>query len=191
MKNITLESLIQEHNILINSMIIIYGHDQFQNPQKYEIWLAKTRRYLALHYANDKQSEEFDNISRLKLSKSQQQKMLAILNAFMSMPKPIQSIPIKEQIDSLNNLYSITINNSNSQSQSQEQTLAVQLFIDAIKDNLTGSQIKELKAIVDEADNDLQKARSSILSKVKEFGIDVVSNIFANLITNPAIWSVF
>ena len=81
-----------------------------------------------------------------------------------------------------------TINNSNTQSQSQEQSLAVELFIEAIKDDLTGRQIKELKAVVADADNDLQKARPGILAKLKEFGADVASNIVANLLTNPMIW---
>lgn len=186
MKDITLESLIREHKDLIDSMIIIFGHDQFEYPQEYEIWLAKTRRYLTLHYANDKQTEEFDNISRQRLSKSQQQKMFAILGALLYIPEPIPTIPIKEETDSNLN---ITINNSNSQSQSQEQSLAVQLFIEAIKDYLTGSQIKELKSIVDEADNDLHKARPNILLWLKKLGVDVASNIVANLLTNPAIWS--
>ena len=70
----------------------------------------------------------------------------------------------------------------------QEQSLAVELFIEAIKDDLTGRQIKELKSVVTEADNDLQKARPGILTKLKEFGADVASNIVANLLTNPMIW---
>ena len=36
--------------------------------------------------------------------------------------------------------------------------------------------------------NDLQKARPGIIEKLKSFGADVVSNIVANLLTNPAIW---
>lgn len=66
--------------------------------------------------------------------------------------------------------------------------LAVELFLDAIKDDLTGRQIKELKAVVAEADNDMQKARPGIIEKLKSFGADVASNIVANLLTNPAIW---
>ena len=81
------------------------------------------------------------------------------------------------------------INNTNNQSQSQEQSLAVQLFIEAIKDDLTGHQTKELKAVVEEADNDLQKARPGILAKLAEFGKDVASNIVANILTNPMIWN--
>ena len=33
------------------------------------------------------------------------------------------------------------------------------------------------------------KAKSKILEKLKSFGGDVLSNVLANLITNPAIWS--
>ena len=64
----------------------------------------------------------------------------------------------------------------------------MELFVEAIKDDLTGRQIKELKAVVAEADNDLQKARPGILAKLKEFGADVASNIVASLLTNPMIW---
>ena len=44
------------------------------------------------------------------------------------------------------------------------------------------------EAVVEEADNDLQKARPSILAKLAEFGSDVASNIVANILTNPTIW---
>ena len=64
----------------------------------------------------------------------------------------------------------------------------MELFIEAIKDDLTGRQIKELKSVVAKADNDLQKARPNIIAKLKEFGTDVASNIVANLLTNPMIW---
>lgn len=66
--------------------------------------------------------------------------------------------------------------------------MAIDLFIDAIKDDLTGRQIKELKTVVADADNDLQKARPGIIAKLKEFGTDVASNIVANILTNPMIW---
>lgn len=183
---ITLESLIQEHKSLIT--ILEYGKDKYyyQNQQNYENWLARTRRYLSIHFTNDKQVLEFDAISRNQLSRVQQEKMLAILEALALLPKVIMT----SQIGTGNNTdkMSITINNTNTQSQSQEQSLAVQLFIEAIKDDLTGRQIKELKAVVEEADNDLQKARLKILNKLKDFGIDVVSNIVTNIISNPDIW---
>lgn len=108
------------------------------------------------------------------------------MEAFNALPNIVVDSVDKKDGDAIN--VTTTINNTNSQSQSQEQSLAVELFIEAIKDDLTGRQIKELKAVVAEADNDLQKARSGILAKLKEFGADVVSNIVANLLTNPMIW---
>jgi hypothetical protein len=81
MSDITLESLIQEHKSLI--AILQYGKDKYyyQNQQNYENWLARTRRYLSIHFTNDKQTLEFDSISRNQLSRVQQEKMLAILEA--------------------------------------------------------------------------------------------------------------
>ena len=184
---ITLESLIKEHKSLI--AILQYGKDKYyyQNQQNYEKWLARTRRYLSIHFTNDKQTLEFDSISRNQLSRVQQEKMLAILEALTLLPEVIPTA----QFDTQNNIkdkMSITINNTNSQSQNQEQSIAVQLFIEAIKDDLTGRQIKELKAVVEDADNDLKKARPKIINKLKDFGIDVVSNIVTNIISNPEIW---
>ena len=49
----------------------------------------------------------------------------------------------------------------------------------------------ENKEIVAEEDNDLQKARPKLLSKLKEFGVDVISNIITNVLTNPTIWERF
>lgn len=187
MSDITLETLIQEHKALIDTMWQNRYSYYFKDHQAYEYWLAKTRRYLSANFANDKQIIEFDSISRGVLSKTQQQQMLAILDALTLLPSPIPVAKTKAK-DIAKTGMNITINNTNSQSQTQEQSLAVQLFIEAIKDDLTGRQIKELKAVVAEADNDLQKSRPSIIAKLKEFGADVTSNIIANILTNPMIW---
>ena len=186
MSDITLESLIQEHIDLIGMMYRDSGFYYFRDHQAYEYWLAKARRYLFANYTNDKQVIEFDTLSRGSLLKTQQQRMLAILRALTILPNPISIAKTDTRSDAKSDM-NITINNTNSQSQSQ-QLLAVELFIDAIKDDLTGRQIKELKAVVAEADNDLQKARPGILAKLAEFGKDVASNIVANILTNPMIW---
>ena len=187
MSDITLESLIQEHIDLIGMMYRDSGFYYFRDHQAYEYWLAKARRYLFANYTNDKQVVEFDTLSQGPLSKKQQQKMLAILEALALLPNPIPVAKTRTKVDTKTDM-NITINNTNSQSQSQEQSLAVELFIEAVKDDLTGRQIKELKFVVTEADNDLQKARPGIIAKLKEFGADVASNIVANLLTNPMIW---
>ena len=67
--------------------------------------------------------------------------------------------------------------------------MAVNLFNEAIKDDLTGRQIKELKQIVEDENGDMKKARPKIVDKLLSFGKDVASNIVANLLTNPSIWN--
>lgn len=196
MSDITLESLIQEHKERlpylrdVGDMLPYY---EYPNMEAYHRWLAKTIRYIEIQYPNDKHVVEFCEVSKENTYPSQQQKLLAILEAFAVLPTVIpdnRTTQITEKKgkgkDAINVI--TTINNSNSQSQSQEQSMAVELFIEAIKDDLTGRQIKELKSVVAEADNDLQKARPGIIAKLKEFGSDVASNIVANLLTNPMIW---
>ena len=155
--------------------------------------MATTKRFISIKYLKDKDVNEFESISKEKLGPEQQKRLLAILEAFAVLPTVIpdnRTTQITEKKgkgkDAINVI--TTINNSNSQSQSQEQSLAVELFIEAIKDDLTGRQIKELKSVVAEADNDLQKARPGIIAKLKKFGSDVASNIVANILTNPTIW---
>ena len=196
MNNITLEALIQEHKERIpllqeNSEIITYY--EYPDMDAYHKWTATTIRFINIKFPNDKYVSEFESISDERITPWQQAQLLAILEALALMPTIIQDNRTTQVTDKKSkgkdaiNVVT-TINNSNSQSQSQEQSLAVELFIEAIKDDLTGRQIKELKSIVAEADNDLQKARSGILAKLKEFGADVASNIVANLLTNPMIW---
>ena len=94
---------------------------------------------------------------------------------------------IKEKVQNAKETTSpITINVS--QSQTQSQSVAIDIFLESIKDEIPGKYFKELKAIAKE-EPDAAKARSRILDKLKGFGEDVLSNIVANIITNPTIWS--
>ena len=195
MSNITLESLIKEQRERIPDlqnigyMILCY---EYPNMEEYYNWLATAKRYININYPNDKDVVEFERVSNLDICPDQQRMLLAILEAFIVLPTIIPDNKTSlekngKKKDAIN--VTTTINNTNSQSQNQEQSLAVKLFVEAIKDDLTGRQLKELKAVIAEADNDLEKARPSIIAKLKEFGSNVVSNIVANLLTNPTIWS--
>lgn len=196
MSDITLESLIQEHRDRIpllqeNSEIITYY--EYPDMDAYHKWTATTIRFINIEFPNDKYVSEFESISDERITPWQQTQLLAILEALSLLPTIIpnnRTTQVNEKKDKGEDAINVitTINNSNSQSQSQEQSLAVELFIEAIKDDLTGRQIKELKSVVAEADNDLQKARPGIIAKLKEFGADVASNIVANILTNPTIW---
>jgi hypothetical protein len=194
MSEITLDSLIQEHEELgvlyeIDNYFVTY---QYNNMQKYRDWLAKTERFLFTNYPNDKYCLEFQEISKEELTKTQQEKLIAILKAFKEIPTIVsinQNTNINEVENTNNNPINVNINNNNSQTQNQEQSIAIELFLEAIKDELTGKQIKEINSIIKESDNDVKKAHPKIIEKIKEFGIDTVSNIITNIITNPTIWN--
>lgn len=197
MSDITLESLIQEQKERLPYLRDVgdrFSYYEYPDMKAYYKWLATTKRYIEIQYPNDKYVVEFCEVSKQVTYPTQQQKLLALLEAFALLPVVVPDnhiVQVTDKPDSVRDTINVTanINNTNSQSQSQEQSMAVQLFIEAIKDDLTGRQIKELKTVVTDANNDLQKARPGIIAKLKEFGSDVASNIVANILTNPTIWS--
>ena len=62
------------------------------------------------------------------------------------------------------------------------------IFLDSIKDELTGKQRKELLAVANEF-KDPKEAYENIVEKLKGFGIDVSANIVANILTSPTVWT--
>lgn len=190
MEKITLASLILEFRERISKLRYVggimpqYTYDDMEN---YEKWLAATKRFLSIHFPNDKYVLEFEEISEETMWEDQQQRLLAILEAIADLPTIVPQSNKKQARKEVN--ITTNINNTNSQSQSQEQSFAINLFLDAIKDDLTGRQVKELKDVIAESGDDKEKARDNIIVKLKSFGSDVVSNIVANIITNPLIWS--
>ena len=202
--NITLELLIEEQKARIPKLKYEpdppgcwgFAYYYYDNNESYQKWLATTKRYLGIHFPNDKDINEFDTISKENLSPEQQKKLLGILEAFALLPTIIpdsRTTQITEKKGRGREAINVTttINNTNSQAQNQAQTIAVELFLEAIKDDLTGRQIKELKEVVAASNGDLQKAKPGIIEKLKSFGADITSNVVANLITNPAIWASF
>lgn len=194
MENLTLQNLITEHKNRMpnlryyNDVMIPYY--EYQDMDSYYCWLTKAERFLEINYPNDKHIADFEKISNQDIYPDQQKKLLAILEAFAALPIVIPCTKSSIKQDHKQSPINVTtnINNANSQTQNQQQSFATELFLEAIKDNLTGRQIKELKEVVTEADNDLEKARPGIIEKLKSFGTDVVSNIVANILTNTAIW---
>lgn len=83
----------------------------------------------------------------------------------------------------------ININNTlnQSQEQNQEQNLIVSILLEAIKDDLTGKQRKEVLEAAKSAKTP-EEAHKSIMDKLKEFGANVSASIVANILTNPNVW---
>ena len=191
MEKITLASLIEEQKKRITTLHSCeeFPYYQYDDWEDYQKWVTKTTRFLNINYPNDKFVMDFEKMSENILVPTQQNALLAILEAIASMPTivPVDNKSKNKRTDPIT--IKNTINNSNSQSQSQEQSLAINLFLEAIKDDLTGRQVKELKEVIKESGDDKEKARNGIIEKLKSFGSDVASNIVANIITNPMIWT--
>jgi hypothetical protein len=69
----------------------------------------------------------------------------------------------------------------------QNQTVNITLLISALEDELTVSQLREVKGLMKTEEPKSEKKRK-IIDKIKSFGGDVASNILANILTNPNIW---
>lgn len=72
-------------------------------------------------------------------------------------------------------------------SQNQNQTVQIHFIWDSIKDELTGKQIKELEEVIN-VKEPIETKKTKVLDKLKSFGGDVLTNIVANILTNPAIF---
>lgn len=191
--NITLDSIIEEaYSIKANLMPKSHQSSFFKvaDTNIYEKWKYKTVRFLSVNYEGDRVCQDFanavNNFVQLDLgTKAKFDSIIGVLESCKSIPEKVKSVTRKQNQTAKD--APIIINNTNSQSQSQSQS--IQIFLEAIKDDLTGKQVKELKEIVANEDGDLEKAKPKLVDKIRSFGSDVASNIIANIITNPAIWS--
>lgn len=151
----------------------------------YQTWKNKCIRLLELHFKNDGSLDLFKE-AEAKFAESHNtpkylQDMIGVLKACVEMPAIDE-----DKISDVSAATSpVTINVM--QTQTQSQNVAIEIFLESIKDEIPGKQYKELKAIAAK-EKDPVKAKSKILEKVKSFGEDVLSNIVANIITNPTIW---
>ena len=160
-----------------------------EDGKEYTRWLAKVKRFLDVNFPDDKYIEEFGTIAApiYGPNPQQQQQLLAILEAFLEYPEAIEKVKTSKVTKSIN--ISNNINNTNTQSQQQSQQQSIEILIKALEDQLSVSQLKEIKQVVEEAKGDLEKAKPKLIDKIKSFGENVASNILANIIANPAIWS--
>lgn len=155
--------------------------------QQYIRWKEKTKRFLETNFPEDKHIAEFERLCNERdLDPDQQERLVAILEAFVDFPSII-----KRAENSSHNGVNVntTISNTNTQSQQQAQQQSIEILIKALEDQLSVSQLKEIKQVVEEAKGDLEKAKPKLIDKIKSFGENVASNILANIIANPAIWS--
>lgn len=186
-----LEALIQEQKDRILKLkleveFLAYYVYEDSVKEGYIKWKENAKRFLEINFTGDKHIDDFNKTcDEERLTPNQQKKLLAILEAFKKYPQVIENNKASNQNGSIN--IHNNISNTNTQNQSQQQ--GIEIFIKSLEDELSVSQLKELKQVVKEEEGDLEKAKTKLIDKIRSFGKDVASNILANIITNPAIWS--
>lgn len=73
------------------------------------------------------------------------------------------------------------------QSQTNQQTIKLELLVSILREELTGKQLEDIQTILNE-DTDVETKKKNVFDKVKEFGIDTLSNIISGFLSNPQIW---
>lgn len=190
-----LESLIQEGNEIVKSVsyvnapsgvIRMYDVYKVENESQYQTWKSKSMRLLNVNFKDGMESKAFAEAAK-SFDKSHYapkylKEMVGILVSCKEIPNHVkQQKEAKQEPPS-----AVTVNVN--QSQSQNQTQEINIFLESIADEITGKQYKELKSIAQEEPNP-EKSKQKIVEKLKSFGGDVLSNIVANIITNPSVWN--
>ena len=185
-----LEALIQEQRDRIPKLkreVGAFAYYVYESSVKegYIKWRENAKRFLEINFTGDSYIDDFKETCEKKNTPNQQNKLLAILEAFEKYPQVIERSKMLNQSANINIHSNISNTNTQNQSQSQE----IKILLNCLEDELSVKQLKELKQVVDEEKGDLEKAKPKVIDKIKSFGENVASNILANIITNPAIWS--
>lgn len=72
------------------------------------------------------------------------------------------------------------------QHQENKQTIKLEVIFQELRKELTGSQLDEIQTILNSKENSSEKKNKTI-EKLKEFGINTLSNIVGGILTNPSI----
>ena len=188
-----LESLIQEGNEIFKTIsyvkapsgiIRMFDVYKVEDEIRYQTWKSKSIRFLNVNFKDDTESTAFveaaNSFDKSHYTPKYLKEMVGILISFKEIPNNIKR---KENVKQTPPS-AVTVNINQSQTQNQE----INLFIEAISDELTGKQYKELQSIAQEESNP-DTLKQKIVEKLKSFGGDVLSNIVANIITNPSVWN--
>ena len=188
-----LKSLIQEGNEIFKTIsyvkapsgiIRMFDVYKVEDETRYQTWKSKSIRFLNVNFKDDTESTAFveaaNSFDKSHYTPKYLKEMVGILISFKEIPNNIKR---KENVKQTPPS-AVTVNINQSQTQNQE----INLFIEAISDELTGKQYKELQSIAQEESNP-DTLKQKIVEKLKSFGGDVLSNIVANIITNPSVWN--
>lgn len=167
--------------------------NNIKDESSLEIWRSKAINIVVRIYGKDSKQEE--QIKSIKYrtymvsidaplrnnSRDCNEQAAGLISGFISDIKRF-GLPKKEIIS--NQGINITLN----QSQQQNQSIKLNVILSALQDELNGKQLKEIQEIID--NNELaEEKKVSIINKITSFGSGLASNILANILTNPGLYS--
>lgn len=164
----TFENLKSWQGKVINIIVRVYGENSIQEEQVKNIHYQRYASYSI-------NGESFGGGNNLNLCENQASE---VINGFVS---DLETFGLPNARIKESNGINISLN------QTQNQTVNLNLILEAIKEELTGKQTKELDEIL-KSNEEPEEKKGKVLEKLKSFGSDVLSNIIANIITNPAIY---
>ena len=174
-----IDDLIEKGKELTNTISYVpseglrtYSVYRTNKKEEYQNWQSSAQRFIKTYFPSD--LEDFKENTK-KLSPDNHQKMMGILRAIKLMPEE----PKVDNGESSGNT-NITINNT--------QQIVLNLFTEAVKDEITGKEFKELKEILKNYEREPEKTTSKIKERLKKMGGDVLTNIITNILTNPNIY---
>ena len=154
----------------INTIVRVYGNDSIQEQQIKNVFFETYTTYYTAR-------QNFGGGNNSELCQKQASE---IINGFITDLSTF-GLPQERIMEKSNGIH-ISVN------QNQHQTIKLKIIFDSIKDELNGKQVKEVEEILNEALPSESK-KVKLIEKLKSFGSDIVTNIVANILTNPAIYS--
>jgi hypothetical protein len=171
--------------------------DDVRSTEQFIIWQRSTSNTLLNIYGeSDKRVKTFDEIrsinvyfdSRIeRLEKAIEESREILKNLIQDLMD--FGIPKKNGNSKNDSQIQLTVNQNNNQTQSTNIEIQFDFIVDILKDELKGSQLKEILAILNSSENNIQK-KERLVDKIKSFGSDVASNILGNLLANPTFYEV-
>ncbi|MFV8367160.1 hypothetical protein [Flavobacterium sp. XS1P27] len=153
----------------INIIVRVYGENSIQEEQIKNVLFQRYASYSINGHTSG-------GANNAKLCEKQATEIIeGFISDLSTFGMPSQRVAEK------NGAINISIN------QNQNQTINLNVILDSLKEELTGKQIKELEEVIN-TDEMPENKKSKIINKLKSFGSDVVTNIVANILTNPSIF---
>lgn len=159
-----------------------------------EVWKSKaTNTIVRIYGKGSKQEEQIKSINLRKYisyngsgggnnSKSCNEQAKGLIDGFIKDIKRF-GLPEKEKIVNPQGI-NITLN----QNQQQNQSIYLNVILGALQDELNGNQLREIQEVIDN-EEPIEEKKVSIINKITSFGSGLASNILANILTNPSLYS--